>query len=190
MPRSSCLLALALALGLAAHTAPASAAQGYVIRYDAIAAAGGFAGGATQALGLTLGEPVVGTARDATPSRKLVNAGFWHARPSGFLVGVEPAPGTLAFAFPPIAPNPSIGAATVRFTLPGTSASGVPTSLRVVDVAGRLVRTLNSATLPPGEHALRWDGTNSAGARAEAGVYFVELASGSFRGVRRLVLLR
>jgi flagellar hook assembly protein FlgD len=48
---------------------------------------------------------------------------------------------------------------------------------RVVDVAGRVVRTLIDRTVERGEHSLIWDGRTDSGERAASGVYFVRLES-------------
>lgn len=73
-----------------------------------------------------------------------------------------------------------------------------PVSLRVYDVAGRLVRRLVEPTAVSGsgpDGVVRWDGTDAAGRPVRAGVYFVELrsaAGGAAPAVstRRLVILR
>jgi hypothetical protein len=53
-----------------------------------------------------------------------------------------------------------------------------------------LVRVLAAGPHAPGAHTVTWDGLNSAGARLGAGTFFVELAAGSNRSVRRVILLR
>jgi hypothetical protein len=56
--------------------------------------------------------------------------------------------------------------------------------LAVRDQQGRVVRTLG------GSGTVDWDGTNSAGMRVPAGVYFAEAVRGCARERLRLVLLR
>jgi len=72
------------------------------------------------------------------------------------------------------APNPFDPQTQISYTIPG-SASGAPVSLRIYDVAGRLVRTLVDAIQPPGIHVLGWDGTDERGSRVSSGVYFYRL---------------
>jgi flagellar hook assembly protein FlgD len=49
-------------------------------------------------------------------------------------------------------------------------------SLRVYDVAGRLVRSLlDQRSLGGGRHAVVWDGRNHAGRRVAAGIYIYRL---------------
>ena len=64
-------------------------------------------------------------------------------------------------------------------------------SVRVYDVKGRLVRTiLADEALHPGEHVLGWDGTDEAGMKVAAGVYYCRLQIGERSLTRRVVLLR
>ena len=80
-------------------------------------------------------------------------------------------------------PNPFNPSTTIRFSLPvGTLHA---TSLRVYDVLGREVATLVNEELRPGNHTVRFDGTNLA-----TGVYYYRLESGSFTDTKKLMLLK
>ncbi|MBN2565540.1 MAG: endonuclease, partial [Candidatus Eisenbacteria bacterium] len=83
------------------------------------------------------------------------------------------------------APNPFGPATTIRFTL-GREA-GV--SLRVFDVAGRLVRVLAGGTLPGGDHEVVWDGRDENGREAASGVYFYSIRAVENEQRRKAVLL-
>ncbi len=63
-------------------------------------------------------------------------------------------------------------------------------TLRVYDLAGRIVRTLVDAELEAGEHEAPWDGTTDEGLRAASGVYFVRMETAGFRASEKLVLLK
>jgi len=64
-------------------------------------------------------------------------------------------------------------------------------SVRVYDVKGRLVRSLMiDEVLHPGEHTLGWDGTDEAGTKVAAGVYYCRLRIGERSLTRRVILLR
>ena len=63
-------------------------------------------------------------------------------------------------------------------------------TLRVYDVAGRLVRTLVSGERGPGAYEARWDGRDDAGRGVASGVYFYRLQAGAFTQTRRMVLLK
>jgi outer membrane protein assembly factor BamB len=69
----------------------------------------------------------------------------------------------------PAAPNPFAAGTSIRFDLPAPS----QVSVRVIDAAGRHVRTIAAgASLGGGAQALRWDGRDERGHDAPAGVYF------------------
>jgi len=83
-------------------------------------------------------------------------------------------------------PNPFADGTEIVFELPRRGDAVV----RVLDVAGRTVRTLASGPFAAGAQRVGWDGTDGAGARVAAGVYFyrVETADGARTG--RVVLMR
>ncbi len=83
-------------------------------------------------------------------------------------------------------PNPAFGATEVAFALP----SDARAALRLYDVAGRLVRVLVSGPMTAGLHRVRWDGTDSAGQAAPAGIYFAKLEVARTVRSGRLLLLR
>ena len=68
-------------------------------------------------------------------------------------------------------PNPFDRATGVRFTLPRTQ----KVSVRVYDVNGRVLRTLQQGSLSSGPHDIRWDGLDGQGRRAGAGIYFIRI---------------
>lgn len=69
------------------------------------------------------------------------------------------------------APNPAREDCTIRFGLPART----NLSLAVHDVQGRRVRTLARGHWEAGEHALRWDGRDDAGARVRGGLFLLRL---------------
>ncbi len=75
------------------------------------------------------------------------------------------------------------GQATIDFEL------GAPQPVRVSvhDVAGRVVRVLRSGTASAGANRVAWDGRDSGGRRAAAGVYFVRLQTPQDSATRKLV---
>jgi hypothetical protein len=99
---------------------------------------------------------------------------------------VDESATTLALRLDAPAPNPTAGATTVRFALPRATRADVG----LFDLAGRRVRTLVSATLTAGEHAVRWDGRDAAGASMTAGLYYVRLRADGTVRTRCLVLVR
>jgi hypothetical protein len=72
----------------------------------------------------------------------------------------------------------------------GVPAGGVPVELRVLDVAGRVLRTVDSGPRRAGQHRVSWDGRDDAGKVVAAGIYFVRLEAGERTWTRRAVLVR
>ncbi|UCF79685.1 MAG: T9SS type A sorting domain-containing protein, partial [Candidatus Eiseniibacteriota bacterium] len=70
-------------------------------------------------------------------------------------------------------PNPFVTSARIAFALKGEGF--VPVNLKVFDVTGRVVRTLVSGDLTPGQHSVSWNGMSDRGERVSSGVYFYEL---------------
>jgi hypothetical protein len=100
----------------------------------------------------------------------------------------EPAPasGPATLAFAPISPNPSVGEAMLSFSTPRDG----HVHIGVMDVQGRLVRTITDGAMPAGSHRMAWDGRDSNGHQAGAGVYFAVVRFDDHSMVRRLVRMR
>jgi len=97
-----------------------------------------------------------------------------------------PGSGPARFALGSARPNPTRGMTNLSFTLDRAA----PTRVMIVDVAGRLVRTLVSRSLQAGPHAASWDGRDERGRDAPAGIYFAVVRSGERRATSRIALLR
>jgi hypothetical protein len=87
-------------------------------------------------------------------------------------------------------PNPFNPATTIEYSV----AAPCRVTIRVYDVAGRVVRTLVDDKVGAGPYHAVWDGTTDAGERAASGVYFVRMVAPgtarAFRAARKLVLLK
>ncbi len=83
--------------------------------------------------------------------------------------------------------NPFNPTTTIQFALPSKQAL----TLRVYDVAGRLVNTLiNNESYEPGYHAIEWNGRNSNGATVVSGLYFYRIDAGVDQATKRMTLLK
>ena len=82
-------------------------------------------------------------------------------------------------------PNPIRRQASISFELADKGSA----SLSVFNLRGQKVRTLASGDLPAGKHSLSWDGRNSQGHAAGAGVYLMRLEQGNASVTRKVVLL-
>jgi hypothetical protein len=83
-------------------------------------------------------------------------------------------------------PNPFNPTTTIAYDVRD---KGVVT-LRIYDVAGRLVRTLVSGMKEPGSYTATWNGRNDRGTRVASGIYFYGMKAKEFRMTRKMVLLR
>jgi hypothetical protein len=102
---------------------------------------------------------------------------------SGF-VGVPPGPVLSGPARLTAFPNPSRAHVDLAFEL----ASDGSAKVRIHDVSGRLVRVLSQGRMAAGPQSLRWDRRTQSGARAPAGLYFVEVRSDRETFRQRFVL--
>jgi hypothetical protein len=89
-------------------------------------------------------------------------------------------------ALGPCRPNPFSSVARIPVGIP----DGGRLTVRIYDVAGRLVRTVEDRTLPAGEYELSWDGRDGGGSRVANGVYFVRLTAPGGSLTRKTVLLK
>ncbi len=83
-------------------------------------------------------------------------------------------------------PNPAPGGANLAFALPRSGRA----SLRLYDVAGRLVRTLHDGEAPAGDTVRVWNGRRDDGRTAAAGVYFARLEADDRVLTRKVLLVR
>ena len=84
-----------------------------------------------------------------------------------------------------VSPNPVRHSASIRFALPGRSA----TRARIYDVRGTLVRTLLEQ--PSRHDSFPWDARDESGSRVPGGVYFLRVESDDDRSfTRKLTVVR
>ena len=83
-------------------------------------------------------------------------------------------------------PNPFNPRTTIKFDL---KQSG-PVELAVFDVAGRLVMRLVNQDVPAGIHESIWEGTDTSGREAAAGVYFFRLKTRDTIDTKRMTLIK
>lgn len=118
-----------------------------------------------------------------------IAAARFQATPVAIASGVDDPPSADADGSARILaayPNPLAGRSMISFAV--TRDERV--RLRIYDVAGRLVRDLADERLTAGRHARAWDGTDDAGRRVAAGVYFCRLQAGETVQGKPLVVLK
>ena len=104
-------------------------------------------------------------------------------------VSVEepPADGPpFAFRLAQNQPNPFNPSTEIRFAV----ATAGRVDLAVYDLTGRRIRTLVAASLPAGEHAVRWDGDDENGAPLASGLYLYRVTAGGQSQMRKMMLVK
>ena len=92
-------------------------------------------------------------------------------------------PGRMLLSFA----NPFAPPETIRFAIDKSGSVQV----KIVDVAGRVVRSLADGTRQAGEHAIAWDGHDEHGALVAQGVYFFNvLVDGRQQAQQKLIVVR
>lgn len=101
-------------------------------------------------------------------------------------VNAEPSALLGATFLAPNVPNPFSNQTTLRFRMakPGRA------SLHIVDVSGRVVRSLAARDFAEGYCAVQWNGRDSRGSQMPAGVYLARLEAGGQVRSRRIILAR
>lgn len=82
-------------------------------------------------------------------------------------------------------PSPTNGRAQISLSL----ARSGPVEVAVFDARGRRIRSLETGIIGAGPHLLRWDGNAESGARAAAGVYWIQVAAEGTRKSVKLVVV-
>jgi hypothetical protein len=129
--------------------------------------------------GLLVDHPVLGSGNftlDRLTLNELDMEIFWNGNPQA-TDQIAPS----SYALDQSYPNPFNPATTIHYAVP----SAGPVTLRVFDVTGREVATLDEGMRQPGRYAVTWDASNLAG-----GVYFYRLSAAGFMETRSMVLLK
>jgi Immune inhibitor A-like, MAM domain/FlgD Ig-like domain len=85
-------------------------------------------------------------------------------------------------------PNPFNPTTHIKIGIPAKFNS--PVTLKIYDVAGRLVKTVFAGRKPAGYHEFLWDGFNDRGSPVASGIYFANFVAGDTRLTRKMVLLK
>jgi hypothetical protein len=83
-------------------------------------------------------------------------------------------------------PNPFNPETVIRYDLPK---AGFVT-IRVIDILGRTVKVLLNEVQKAGHRRITWDGKNESNKTVSSGIYFYELATDSYRRVKKMILVR
>jgi hypothetical protein len=102
------------------------------------------------------------------------------------LAGVAPGSLATSLALSAVNPNPVGSAMSYSITLARQSRVQV----RILDVSGRVVRSLLDETLSGGSHDFAWNASSAEDPALHNGVYFLDLDSEGTHRLQRFVLLR
>jgi hypothetical protein len=91
-----------------------------------------------------------------------------------------------AFSLSQNYPNPFNPATNIRFNLSQTQS----VTLAIFNILGEKVKTLIDSRLPAGEHAVKWDGTDSEGHLMPTGIYFYRLKADESTETRKMIFVK
>jgi hypothetical protein len=103
----------------------------------------------------------------------------------GGVVAVPPTKTPPSVRVSGFAPNPTHGGAWLHLELPAPA----EVQVQIFSLQGRLITSLPHRFHPAGMSRVFWDGTDSTGAPAAAGVYFSRVTIGGASFVRRVALI-
>ncbi len=90
------------------------------------------------------------------------------------------------FSFAVLWPSPTQSRVTFQLQI----GKATQVTLKVYDLAGRLVREWSDPAAEPGERLFDWDLQDRQGRTVSAGVYLVRFSAGDVRIVRKMVVVR
>jgi hypothetical protein len=85
-------------------------------------------------------------------------------------------------------PNPFSASTNIRFLVPDGPSQ--PTSLRVFDLQGRLVRILLNGNMGPGSVSVTWEGRDDQGRALGSGIYLYQVVVGDQKFTDKMILIR
>jgi len=184
---------LLVALGLTALTSITAFAQKPVgneqVKWSVISSGGIVnSSGSGIRVSATVGQPSIGNLRDGG-GRKF-DIGFWAMVAVEGSTGVDGGNQQADMSVLSNYPNPFVGNTTVHYNLPGAG----NVTLKVYDVAGRLVRVLVDEYQDGGAKDVVWNGKDDVDNELSAGSYTYELVvlgtAGNLRQRQQMMLVK
>jgi len=83
-------------------------------------------------------------------------------------------------------PNPFNSSTRINYSIPERT----NVSLKVYNVRGELVRTLQNGQQQAGKYSVEWNGLNNTGNEVNSGIYFYRLQAEDFSGTMKMFILR
>lgn len=90
------------------------------------------------------------------------------------------------FVLYPNHPNPFNPVTSIKYDLPEDSF----VELKIIDINGRLVKSLTKTYLHAGRYNDYWNGQNENGVSMSSGIYFITILANDFHSTRKIMLLK
>jgi len=87
-------------------------------------------------------------------------------------------------------PNPFNPETRIKYTVGSRQIHPIPTTLKIYNILGQLVRTLMDEPQESGSYEVIWDGKDENEKDVASGIYFYQLKSGEFSQTKKMVLIR
>jgi hypothetical protein len=104
------------------------------------------------------------------------------------VIGIQAVSGNIPkeFALRQNYPNPFNPSTQIKFDIPKQgNGRSVPVQLKIYDLLGREVEVLVNGNLSPGTYKMDWNAN-----KYSSGIYFYELRAGTYRNVKKMILLK
>ena len=86
-------------------------------------------------------------------------------------------------------PNPFNLSTSIGFTVDRKQTSQ-PTTLKIYNILGQMVRTLVDENKKPGQYQVAWDGKDEEANEVSSGIYFYTLEVGDCRETKKMTLIK
>ncbi len=83
-------------------------------------------------------------------------------------------------------PNPFNPSTTISYELPQRT----HITMEIMDILGKIVRTIVNEDQPAGSYSAQWDGLNTQGARIVSGVYFCRMRTDTYTAIKKMLLVK
>jgi len=87
-------------------------------------------------------------------------------------------------------PNPFNPETRIKYTVDSRQTHPIPTTLKIYNILGQLVKTLVDKAQEPGSYEVIWDGKDEEGNEVASGIYFHQLKTEEFSQTKKMVLIR
>jgi len=122
----------------------------------------------------------------------MIRAVVTYSSPSGVEDETEPIPassGNLVTLLQNY-PNPFNPETRIKYTVDSRQTHPIPTTLKIYNILGQLVKTLVDEAQEPGSYEVIWDGKDEEGNEVASGIYFHQLKTEEFSQTKKMVLIR